>query len=233
MTLSSSHRRPASLAGSWLASLTLAACAPGPTPNDQAGTLGNGSFSYACISNDDPECPDSLDAAATTFPTIALGGTFNITYMSTNSSYPTATVMAVSPEYFVNQGEDFTAILTGTPSFVAETPAGAVLDYTSVTVASINSIVVSDTTSADDSEPYHSYLSTAMGAVDEPLGGRVLYNWSSSDPTVLTLQGGQETPASSVHVVWLKNGTATLTAASGSVSGSLSINVSIEGGVSR
>jgi hypothetical protein len=228
MILSSPHRRLLRLASSCLASVVLIACTPGSTPNNQVGTLGNGSFSYACISNDDPKCPSMPDAGAATFPTIALGGTFNITYTSTNSNDPTATVMAVSPEYFASQGEDFTAILTGTPSFVAETPAGAVLDYTSITVASINSIVVSDTTSAVDSKPYHSYLATAMGAVDEPLGGRVLYDWSSSDPTVLALPGGQETPASSVHVVWLKKGTATLTATSGSVSGSLSINVSIE-----
>jgi hypothetical protein len=226
MTFSSPHRRLVGQTGWWLTSLVLAACAPTPTPNEHAGTLGNGSFNYACISSDDPACPNTLGTTAATFPTIALGGTFNITYTSTNSSDPSATVLAVSPEFFVNQGENFTAILTGTPSFVAETPAGAVLDYTTVTVASIDSIIVSDTTPASP-EPYHSYLATAMGAVDEPLGGRVLYSWTSSDPSVLTLQGGQETPSSSVHVVWLKNGTATLTATSGSVAGSLSINVSI------
>jgi hypothetical protein len=223
MTFSSAQRRLVLHAGGWLASLAFTACAPTPTPNAQVGTLGNGSFNYACISDDDPDC--TLGTTPAAIPTIALGGTFDITYASTNSSDPTATVLAVSPEYFVNQGESFTAILTGTPSFVAETPAGAVLDYTTVTVASIDSIVVSDTT-AGSSEPYHSYLATAMGAVNEPLGGHVLYTWTSSDPSVLTLQGGQETPSSSVHVVWLKNGTATLTATSGSVSGSLSINVS-------
>jgi hypothetical protein len=226
MTLSSPRRCFVGGAGCGLAILALTACAPTSTPNEQVGTLGNGTFNYACISNDDPECPNALGTTPATFPTIALGGTFSITYTSTNSSDPSATVMAVSPSFFANQGEDFTAILTGTPSFVAETPAGAVLDYTTVTVASINSISVSDTTRVS-SEPYHSYLATAMGAVNEPLGGRVLYTWSSSDPSVLTLQGGQETPSSSVHVVWLKNGTATLTATSGTVSGSLSINVSI------
>jgi hypothetical protein len=192
----------------------------------QGGSLDNGSFVYACVSAADPQCPDDeLGAAITAFPTIALGGTFSVTYSSTNSSYPSAEVSAVSPEYFLSQGETFTAIRSGNPSFVAETPDGTTLDFTQVDVEPITTIHIDDTTAnAGDETGVHTFTATALGQLGQSLGGVVLYEWASSDPSSLEIVPGQTTPSSSVNVMYRKSGTATLTARSGETRGSIAIN---------
>jgi hypothetical protein len=206
-----------------LAATFAAGCAP---QEEQGGTLDNGNFNYACVSKADPECPDDLSDSPTAFPTIALGGTFSLTYTPTNASFSEATVLAVSPDFFLSQGQNFTAIRSGRPSFIAETPQGTILDFTQVDVEPISSIQVAETTPSFTSTDVHTYTATAEGAVDEPLAGVVKYEWASSDPSVLAIQGGQAYPSSSVNAVFLKDGHAQLTAKNGDIMGSINVDVS-------
>ena len=193
---------------------------------EQGGSLDNGSFVYACISPADPQCPDNeIGAATTAFPTLALGGTFSLTYDSSNSTYPSADVEPVSADYFLRQGETFTAIRSGNPSFVAETPDGTTLDFTQVDVEPITTIHIADTTAnAGDGAGVHTYSATALGKLGQSLGGVVLYEWSSSDPAIMEIVPGQDTPSSSINVRYRKGGTAKLVATSGDTTGSVDIN---------
>jgi hypothetical protein len=229
MNLSSYEARLCAWAMPFTAVLVMlpAALAAGCAPQEeQGGTLDNGNFNYACVSTDDPECPDDVSDTPTAFPTIALGGTFSLTYTSTNSSYDEVTVLAVSPDFFLSQGQNFTAIRTGGPGFFAETPQGTIIDYTQVDVEPISSIQIADTTQSFSSSDVHTYTATAEGSIDEPLGGLVKYEWASSDPSVLAIQGGQMYPSPTVNAVFLKNGHATLTAKSADTTGSLNVDVS-------
>ena len=104
----------------------------------------------------------------------------------------------------MSQGQNFTAIRSGQPSFVAETPQGTILDFTKVDVEPISSsIQVAETTPSFTSTDVHSYTATAEGAVDEPLAGVVKYEWCGHRPkSVLAIQGARravpigETPCS-------------------------------------
>jgi hypothetical protein len=205
-----------------LASLLLAAaCAP---QEQQQGTLGDGSFAYACVSTADPECPDDLSDTPTAFPTLALGGTFSLTYTANDGT--SAVVSPASPDFFVAEGQTFTAIRTGTPGFIAQTPSRQIIDFTEVTVEEVQSVHVTDTTDSFGDTSMHTYTGTAIGTLDEPLAGVVLYDWTTSDPSVLDFQGGQDLPSNSIVAVYRKHGTATLTAKTGNAAGSINVNVS-------
>jgi hypothetical protein len=105
-------------------------CGVGPAQATESGSLGNGQFSYGCASKTgDPYCADP-SLAGLTFDqiSVALGGTFTLSFTSSNSSFPTATPVAVSPDDFLSQSDFFTALRSGTPSFFARTPDGDVLN---------------------------------------------------------------------------------------------------------
>jgi hypothetical protein len=213
--------------------LALGACSAASAPTDtKAGTLGNGSFSYDCLDARDPSCANASTLDQGTFPSaIAFGGRFGLTYTAAQpTTYPNVSVQPVSSAFFASDDNTFGAIRVGTPWFVAFTQEGTVLDLTSVTVAPIASVQVTDTTPApapDVAGTTHTFGATAQGALGQPLAGEVLYTWSSSDPSIAAIQStnGSTSPSSTVSVLLEQGGTATLTAWTSTTQGSITVDV--------
>jgi hypothetical protein len=212
-----------------LVALLLSACSYVPNES-KSGTFGNGNFSYVCINSQDPSCPNSSGFEQPFPSAIAFGGRFSVTYTpSEPTSYPNVDIEPVSSDFFESDGEVFGALRVGTPSFVALTQDGTVLDFTSVTVEPIAAIQVSDTTPALG--PYavgttRTYGATAQGSLGQTLAGDVPYSWTSSDPSVVAVQTPDDQAASSrVNVLLQHGGTATLTAFTSTAQGSIVVNV--------
>ena len=208
-----------------LLALLLSACTYVPNES-KSGTFGKGNFSYVCINSQDPSCPDS-SGFEQPFPTaIAFGGRFSVTYTPTDpTAYPNVDIEPVSTDFIESDGATFAALRTGTPSFVALTQDGLVLDFTSVGVDPIAAIQVSDTTPALGRYivgTTHTYGATARGALGQTLAGDVPYSWTSSDPSVASVQTGD---SSTADVLLQHGGTATLTAFTSTAQGSIVVNV--------
>lgn len=73
--------------GGVLIALAALGCSSSSSNNGkQVGELGRGTFAYACTSMADAQCNDNADVAivdpSTNLPTVAVGGTFQVTYYS-------------------------------------------------------------------------------------------------------------------------------------------------------
>jgi len=219
-----------------LAFVALSSCSSG----DVKGNLGNGSFSYVCVSGDDPACSSSGSGGAGTSPAnfpaaLANGAHFKVIYSAYNSEAGgNPTLKPVAPEYISTLSADgsLIALKPGIDGMVARSSVdGLVYDFTYVTISPISSLGV--TTS--DGEPLPttlqisnggttSLLASALGPRSEKLAGGVDYTWKSSDDTIVHLEQGN--PTAHVDVDGVKAGSATLTVTQGSMTVSIPITVS-------
>jgi hypothetical protein len=217
--------------------LTLAAAAGCAVVPDEAqpGALGNGSFTYQCINSEDSFCPNGgqltggggVGSALRPFPTVALGGRFSIAYFANDpSTYPSAAVQSVSSDFFKASGKDFAALRPGSPWFVAQMPNGEVLDIAGIDVAPIAAIQITDTSAGVPGVvgATRTFSATPQDGFQQSLAGVVLFVWTTSDPSVLSLPP-DGVPVSSVQVLLAKAGTATLSATSQGVSASVRVTV--------
>lgn len=204
------------------------------------GNLGNGTFSYTCVSTEDPACAThssdpfitTPSTTAETFPTtVAEGGRFKLAYDAKSSSQAgNPSIKPVSTVILDTSGVDgaILAARAGRDGLVVRSSVdGLVYDFTFITVSPISSVAITGT---DGTPPpatitltqgqTSTYIATALGPHDEMLAGSVDYAWSVDDPTLLTL--GQGNPTAKIDVTaGSKTGTAHLTVTEG-VAGSQS-----------
>jgi hypothetical protein len=209
--------------------------------DDVTGNLGNGSFSYVCVSTDDPACASNATGSSqvgespASFPALlAEGAHFKMTYDPKSSDGGNPTLKPVAPEYISALSADgsLTALKAGKDAVVARsTVSGLVYDYTYVTISPISSLGV---TTLDGSPlPTSLKISTggtttlvasALGPRDEKLAGAVDYTWTSSDDAIVHLEEGN--PTAHVDFDGMKAGTATLTVTQGTMTVTIPITVS-------
>jgi hypothetical protein len=223
----------------WLPVLGVAiACACGPIDESKSGNLGNGTFAYGCISGNDPFCPSSSFVLSpdNPFPTqIALNAAFTLTYFPNDClncpSYPTVEVLAVSPDFIgTEEGPplQYTALRPGTPWFYVQVPGQQILDITSINVEEIAGIRVTNTagvTAQSFTETVGSTDTFSAQALDSSslsLAGDVVYAWSSTDPSVLTVADGSRT----VSATFASPGTTTVTVSAQGVQTAFTVTVS-------
>lgn len=198
--------------------------------DDQTGNLGNGSFSYVCVSADDPACANATGGTGTTgaspsnFPAaVASGAHFKVTYQANDSTQGgDPSLKPVAPEYISALSADgsLTALKPGIDDLVARSSVnGLVFDYTEIVISPISSLAV---TSAGAPLPTTVQLSVSgserlvasvLGPHNEQLAGGIDYTWTSSDPTIVSL--GEGNPTALNDVTGVKAGNATLTVTAG------------------
>jgi len=227
-----------------IAFLALSSCSAGPSEIN--GNLGNGTFSYTCVSSEDPACAtddgniftSTPSTTAAVFPTtVASGGRFKLAYDPNSSSQAgNPTLTPVSPAILDPSGLDgaITALRPGKDGLVVRSSVdGLVFDFTYITVSPISSVGVTDTSglappatikpSAGDKL---TYVATALGPHSEKLAGSVDYTWSVDDTSVLTL--GEGNPIAKIDVTVASDAagkTAHLTVTQGTLTQVLTIEV--------
>lgn len=227
-----------------LAFLALSSCSSGPSETN--GNLGNGTFSYTCVSAQDPACAkddgdiftDVPASTAAIFPTtIANGGRFKLAYQAnSNSKAGNATLRPVSPVILDTSGLDGTvqALRPGKDALVARSSIDSlVFDFTYITVSPISAVGVIDSTGATPPATVKTsagdtltYVATALGPHNEKLAGSVDYTWSVDDTTVLTLGEGNPVAKIDVEVAADATGkTAHLTVTQGTLTQTFAIEV--------
>jgi hypothetical protein len=94
--------------------------------------LGNGTFSYECVSAPSGGCASGAVAVPAS---IVAGTRFKVTYAPTDtSSFPSATVAPVSADYLAPQTDGSLVALQAGTSYVFSTSKGLALDIAPITV---------------------------------------------------------------------------------------------------
>jgi hypothetical protein len=181
----------------WLlapALLALAACSP--PSGSQAGSLGNGYFTYGCVSAEDAYCPNVLDGRP--FPAqVALGARFEATFeekidLARSSSYGALHVEPVAPDMLAAAGQTFESRIAGRAGLLAVTEGGEVVDTTTIAVVAPESV----TFSGDDGAALGANVTLARGAtlavhaapfgpLDARLAGVLVCTATTSDAAVI------------------------------------------------
>jgi hypothetical protein len=185
-----------------VAAAALAGCGSLGSP----GSLSKGAFAYVCTSNSgttDVGCSSSLLSSRDVPASIAVGTHFDLQYGAVfGSDAPIVTTLApVSPSLLATEtaldagatGFRFTG--PGTVAILAHAADGSVVDFLHVTGVVIDHVSLQDPLGLSVM-PFQVPAGGAMlravpqGNTGEQLAGEMAYTWSSSDPTVATVQGG-------------------------------------------
>ena len=226
--------------------LALSSCSAGPSETN--GNLGNGTFTYTCVSAEDPACATGdgdiftnvPSTTASIFPTtVANGGRFKLAYQANTSDSKVGNpiLRPVSPVILDTSGLDGTvlALRPGKDALVARGSVDSlVFDFTYITVSPISAVGVVDTSGATPPATVKvsagdklTYIATALGPHNEKLAGSVDYTWSVDDTTVLTL--GEGNPIAKIDVTVdsaaTSGKTAHLTVAQGTLTQVIAIEV--------
>ncbi|MGH7284593.1 MAG: hypothetical protein ACRELY_23965 [Polyangiaceae bacterium] len=226
-----------------IAFLALSSCSSGPS--EVNGNLGNGTFSYTCVSTEDPACAtgdgdiftNTPSTTAAVFPTtVASGGRFKLAYQANNSSAAgNPSIRPVSPAILDSSSGlngEITAVRAGKDGLVVRSSVdGDVFDFTYITVAPISSVGIIDSSGGappsqitlSDGDKL-TYVASALGPHGEKLAGAVDYTWTVDNPALLTL--GEGNPTAKIDVTkGTGTGTAHLTVTQGTLTQTLTIEV--------
>ena len=215
-----------------VAFLALASCSSGPSEIN--GNLGNGTFSYTCVSSEDPACAtddgdiftDTPSMTAAVFPTtVASGGRFTLAYQANDSrSAGNPDLRPVSQAILDSSGLDGTiqAMRPGKDGLVVRSTVDSnVYDFTYITVSPISSVGVID--KSGSTPP----AIISAGPHGEKLAGSVDYTWTVDDPTLLSL--GEGNPIAKIDVTIASTATSGqtghLTVTQGTLTQTLAIKV--------
>ncbi len=225
-----------------LAMLALTSCSA--AADQKRGDLGNGVFTYECVSATDPACATNSQSyfdtatdpkAAEVFPTaIASGAKFRLRYDATAANAGNPTLRPVSPvilDYSTANNGTFLALRPGIDAIVARSTADSlVFDYTYAHVSPVSSIDVIDksgdnslSTSRLSVGDEQSFVGVALDPFGERLAGAVDYTWTVSDESVLRLE--DTNPISRMDVKALAAGTATVTLTQGTFTKTVTVEV--------
>lgn len=228
-----------------VAFLALASCSSGPSEIN--GNLGNGTFSYTCVSSEDPACAtddgdiftDTPSMTAAVFPTtVASGGRFKLAYQANDSrSAGNPDLRPVSQAILDSSGLDGTiqAMRPGKDGLVVRSTVDSnVYDFTYITVSPISSVGVIDKSGSTPpaiisaaSGDTLTYVASALGPHGEKLAGSVDYTWTVDDPTLLSL--GEGNPIAKIDVTIASTATSGqtghLTVTQGTLTQTLAIKV--------
>lgn len=216
-----------------LPAATLMACVPDDvspgSPSYQGGHLGNGGFAFTC--DDSVVCGEYN--AADKFPdAVALGSKFTIRYIAKSGDTAGVTLSDVGNTHLSNLGAgDFTAIGEGVATVAAKDSGGTLVEWVELQVRRPDAIVITDTdssspivkTTIEMSDYYGSRQFKASARYQNTaLAGELGYEWTSSDSSILRVQGD---PNGRAYVTPMKSGTVTLTATGGTFSQSIEVEV--------
>ena len=226
-----------------VAMLALTSC--GSSADTKQGDLGNGVFTYECVSTTDPACATNSESyfeinpdpkAAQTFPAaIASGSKFKLRYDATKSNAGNPSLRPVSPAILdfapLNDGT-FLALRPGIDAIVARSTADSlVYDYTYAHISPISEIDVIDKSGGQPPSTAklsigeeQTYVGVALDPFGDQLAGAIDYTWSVSDETVLELEDAN--PISRMDVKALAAGTATVTLSQGTFTKTVTVQVS-------
>jgi len=228
----------------------LVACKKSDDHGAEPGELGRGTFKYACGQGGaDAQCNDDADLAivdpSTNLPSVALSSTFNVGFLPNDDSDGTLRG--------TQSGDaDFLAIdsSVGSAQYVAErTGYVAViglddhpLDLVHVKIESIDHLEFANTnpsaggtlkgqvtvpgltiSASASSAPTMLVRVVPMTADRRLLAGALACKWTTSDATIVAIDGGAT--QNIVKVDLLKNGTATLHVTLGALSGDVTLTV--------
>jgi hypothetical protein len=185
-----------------VAAAALAGCGPLGSP----GSLSKGAFAYVCTSNSgmvDAGCTSSFLTSSDVPASIAVGTHFDLQYGAVfDSDAPIVTSLApVSPSLLAGEpsldagatGFRFTS--PGTVAILAHAADGSVVDFLHVTGVAIDHVSLQDPV-GQGVTPFQvpaggaTLRAVPQGSIGQQLAGQMAYTWSSSDPTVATVQGG-------------------------------------------
>ncbi|MEO9232474.1 MAG: Ig-like domain-containing protein [Polyangiaceae bacterium] len=226
----------------WWAFAFLALSSCGSSASEVNGNLGNGKFSYVCVNDDDPACASasstsgSAGMTAPIFPSvIASGAHFKLTYDATQSAEGGNPILKpVAPEYISALSADgsLVALKPGKCALVARSSvSGLVYDFTEITISPISSFTVTDTSGTVPTsiqlpiDGSKRLIAAALGPRNEQLAGGIDYTWTSSDPTIASVDPSNTTV---VDLTGNKVGSATLTVTEGVVGqGGMSVSIPV------
>ena len=199
----------------------LAGCAVNPEPElnsaaPKEGSLGNGDFYFTC--DDSVSCGSWYHNVSTVFPkAVAEGSVFHIQYqlhslgitLSDNVPGQGYTLSTVGNAYLSVGTDGFTGVNAGIGTVWVKDPAGHAVDFTTITIAKPDGIVIYDGTETTDftDKPFTiakgelAEYRTVAQQKQENLAGVFQTEFTAADPSI-------------VEVVGRTNGTTTLRGAS-------------------
>ena len=207
-------------------------------PIGRVGNLGNGTFQYECLTDQDPACPagtktlpgcditpgNVVSSGTQCFPsTVAVNGRFRINYASDSSvqgvGNPVLKVVEAARMTALGDGQ-LKGIKTGYVGVYSQSTVDSTLiDYTLIKVAPITKLAIVDGVSGKGIAPQITMTATQTGlyglkAEDDnglALAGAIeSFIWETSDATIVAL--ADDPNSATMHVNAVKAGKATITA---------------------
>lgn len=229
------HARIAAPCG-LLAVCVLAGCSAGPLSEN--GDLGNGQFTYECLSPNDNACSGQNQQGAEQIPfpsSLALGSRFNVSFTADLSIHDVGNplISAVSPDYLNSLGTGFVAQEAGFAGvYAASSINGKLIDYELIRVVAPVALQV-----MTDSGPVSTQLPLAvnntlsvsilpLGEGGSAIAGTLDGVWSTSDATVASLK--EPNPSNTMQILGVKAGTATITVASSGPAKAVQTSITVQ-----
>jgi len=243
--------RPSLSSSSWALALGVAcvalgagACQSGLPPVDsparQEGTLGNGSFLFAC---DDSVSCNSFKAFATKFPDkVAQGASFHVQFYPTDNSYQLTESVKESGASIGTVGSSFlsfgpsgiTGLKAGVGTITVMNAQGALVDFISINIAKPDALVVYDATYSGTSPAPVTTLTLAPNdtksfrtlarETGHDLAGAFESEWTPADPSVVSVTGYDGAQA---NLLAGKVGTTTIAVAGAGLTQTIQVTVQV------
>jgi hypothetical protein len=207
-------------------------------PVGRVGNLGNGTFQYQCLTDQDPACPEgqktlqgcnvtpgiTVPAGTQCFPSsVAVNGRFRLNYASDPSvqgvGNPVLKVVETARMAALGDGT-LKGLKTGYVGVYSQSTVDSTLiDYTLIRVSPIAKVTIVDPATKIGVGPQETiaasqsklYSLIAQDDSELPLAGAIeSYVWETSDPTIVAL--GDNANSATMHLNAVKTGKATITA---------------------